>query len=147
MWLASLFMLLMYTLCTTLQKWRRLALQAETLVFSPKAVYSENGHTSALPSCRVNSIWCRVHKTDGMYGGHGMNPTVVNSGQNAAGVSFSHVLLGIEEGITHFLTVIGGKATIHSFLADGEMIATDLNVPMLKTALQIVDGLVAATGA
>ncbi len=74
-----------------------------------------------------------------------MNPTVVNSGQDAQGNAFSHVLLGIEDGVTHFLTIIGGKATIHSFLATGEVIATNLNVPMLKAAMQIVDSLI--TGA
>jgi len=72
-----------------------------------------------------------------------MNPTVLNSGIDAqSGNSFQHILLGIENGVTHFLTLIGGKATIHSFLATGEVVATDLNVPLLKSALQFVDSLI-----
>lgn len=69
-----------------------------------------------------------------------MSPQVLNSGPG-----FLHVFLGIEEGVTHFLTIIGGKPTIHSFLSTGEKVATELNVPLVKAALQFIDNLV--TGA
>lgn len=67
---------------------------------------------------------------------------VLNQGTHPTLGPFLHALLPqVEEGVTQFLTAIGGKATIHKITSAGEVLSTDLNLPILRDILQVVDGL------
>ncbi len=46
---------------------------------------------------------------------------------------------GIEDGVTHFLAVAGNRAFLHRILQTGEVVTTEMNIPLLRQVLQTVD--------
>ena len=74
-----------------------------------------------------------------------MNPTtqLLAQGTHPSGASFFHILLkSVEADVTHLVTVLGDKATIHRILATGEVIATEVSLPVLKEVLAAVSSFV-----
>ena len=72
----------------------------------------------------------------------GANPTILNLGQNEAGKFFHILLPQIEAGVTRLLAVSGNGAVLHEIDALGNIVAKELNLPVLRSVMQAIDTLV-----
>lgn len=68
---------------------------------------------------------------------------LLTQGQHASGSNFFHILLPtLEADASHLLSVLGDKATLHRILATGEVISTDLGLPVVRAVVSALDSFV-----
>lgn len=66
---------------------------------------------------------------------------IIQQGQGDAGRFLHAVLPIVEQNVTHILARVGDKAFLHKVLATGEVLSTELNVPMMREILAAFDSL------
>ncbi len=75
-----------------------------------------------------------------------MNPNtqLTAQGTTPAGEAFSHVVLKtIENDVTNILQTVGTRTFWHRLLATGEIISTELSLPVIRELLVAADSFVA----